>query len=301
MAAELTPLIQPLSLDEAWMDLSGTERLHGAPPAVTLARLQARIEAEVGITVSIGLASNKFLAKIASDLDKPRGFSVIGAEAQAFLAPKPVRILPGVGPAMVASLEKAGFRTVGDLARAGARDLADRWGATGLRLHDLAHGRDSRAVRPNEARKAMSAETTFNEDLSALEDLEDILAALADRVAGQARAAGIAGRVVTLKLRATDFRIVTRRRTLPVATQTAHTLFKVGRELLAREADGRPWRLIGIGIADLVEADQAGADFFAAEETKALASERSIDAIRARFGKGAVTSARLLKAKREDL
>jgi DNA polymerase-4 len=301
MAAELTPLIQPLSLDEAWMDLSGTERLHGAPPAVTLARLQARIEAEVGITVSIGLASNKFLAKIASDLDKPRGFSVIGAEAQAFLAPKPVRILPGVGPAMVASLEKAGFRTVGDLARAGARDLADRWGATGLRLHDLAHGRDSRAVRPNEARKAMSAETTFNEDLSALEDLEDILAALADRVAGQARAAGIAGRVVTLKLRATDFRIVTRRRTLPVATQTAHTLFKVGRELLAREADGRPWRLIGIGIADLVEADQAGADFFAAEETKALASERSIDAIRARFGKGAVTSARLLKARREDL
>jgi DNA polymerase-4 len=301
MAAELTPLIQPLSLDEAWMDLSGTERLHGAPPAVTLARLQARIEAEVGITVSIGLASNKFLAKIASDLDKPRGFSVIGGEAQAFLAPKPVRILPGVGPAMVASLEKAGFRTVGDLARAGARDLADRWGATGLRLHDLAHGRDSRAVRPNEARKAMSAETTFNEDLSALEDLEDILAALADRVAGQARAAGIAGRVVTLKLRATDFRIVTRRRTLPVATQTAHTLFKVGRELLAREADGRPWRLIGIGIADLVEADQAGADFFAAEETKALASERSIDAIRARFGKGAVTSARLLKARREDL
>jgi DNA polymerase-4 len=301
MAAELTPLIQPLSLDEAWMDLSGTERLHGAPPAVTLARLQARIEAEVGITVSIGLASNKFLAKIASDLDKPRGFSVIGAEAQAFLAPKPVRILPGVGPAMVASLEKAGFRTVGDLARAGARDLADRWGATGLRLHDLAHGRDSRAVRPNEARKAMSAETTFNEDLSALEDLEDILAALADRVAGQARAAGIAGRVVTLKLRAADFRIVTRRRTLPVATQTAHTLFKVGRELLAREADGRPWRLIGIGIADLVEADQAGADFFAAEETKALASERSIDAIRARFGKGAVTSARLLKARREDL
>ncbi|MFN9925645.1 MAG: DNA polymerase IV, partial [Phenylobacterium sp.] len=260
MAAELTPLIQPLSLDEAWMDLSGTERLHGAPPAVTLARLQARIEAEVGITVSIGLASNTFLAKIVSDLDKPRGFSVIGAEAQAFLAPRPVRILPGVGPAMVASLEKAGFRTVGDLARAGARDLADRWGASGLRLHDLAHGRDSRAVHPNEARKAMSAETTFNEDLSAREDLEDILAALADRVAGQARAAGIAGRVVTLKLRATDFKIVTRRRTLPVATQTAHTLFKVGRELLAREADGRPWRLIGIGIADLVEADQAGAD-----------------------------------------
>lgn len=300
MAAELTPLIQNLSLDEAWMDLSGTERLHGAPPAITLARLQARIEAETGLTVSIGLATNKFLAKVASDLDKPRGFSVIGSEAQAFLAPRPVRILPGVGPAMVASLEKAGFRTVGDLARADLKRLAERWGAWGLRLHQLAHGRDSRAVNPNEARKGISAETTFNTDLSALADLEDRLAPLCEKVARQARAGQVAGQVVTLKLRATDFRIVTRRRTLPVATQTAHTLFKVGRELLAREATGKPWRLIGIGIADLVDAETAAADFFAGEEKKALASERSIDALRARFGPGAVTSGRLLRAQRGD-
>jgi DNA polymerase-4 len=297
MAAELTPLIQNLSLDEAWMDLSGTERLHGAPPAITLARLQKRIEAETGLTVSIGLAANKFLAKIASDLDKPRGFSVIGHEAQAFLADKPVKILPGVGPAMVASLEKAGYRTVGDLARVDVKVLADRWGAHGLRLADLAHGRDARAVNPNEARKGISCETTFNEDLSRAADLEDMLAPLCERVARQARAGEVAGRVVTLKLRSTDFRIVTRRRTLPVATQTAHTLFKVGRELLAREADGRPWRLIGIGIADLVDAQSAGADFFAGDEQKALASERSLDTIRAKFGADAVTSGRILKAR----
>jgi DNA polymerase-4 len=297
MAAELTPLIQNLSLDEAWMDLSGTERLHGAPPAITLARLQKRIEDETGLTVSIGLAVNKFLAKIASDLDKPRGFSVIGHEAQAFLADKPVRILPGVGPAMVATLEKAGYRTVGDLARVDVKALAERWGAHGLRLSDLAHGRDARAVNPNEARKGISCETTFNEDLSKAADLEDMLAPLCERVARQARAGQVAGRVVTLKLRSTDFRIVTRRRTLPVATQTAHTLFKVGRELLAREATGRPWRLIGIGIADLVDADSAGADFFAGDEKKALASERSVDAIRAKFGADAVTSGRILKAR----
>ncbi|WP_395670765.1 DNA polymerase IV [Phenylobacterium sp.] len=297
MVGELTPLVQTLSLDEAWLDLSGTERLHGAPPALTLARLQARIEAETGLTVSIGLAPNKFLAKIASDLDKPRGFSVIGgAEARAFLAPRPVGLLPGVGPAMVASLEKAGYRTIGQLALANVKDLAERWGAHGLRLADLAHGRDSRAVNPNEGRKGISAETTFNNDLAALSDLEDMLAPLCEKVARQARRAGVAGRVVTLKLRTTDFRIVTRRRTIPVATQTAKTLFAVGRELLAREADGRFWRLIGIGIADLVEAEVATADFFAGDERRALAGEKTLDAIRARFGPTAVTSGRILKA-----
>jgi DNA polymerase IV len=298
MVAELTPLVQTLSLDEAWMDLSGTERLHGASPALTLARLQARIEAETGLTVSIGLAANKFLAKIASDLDKPRGFSVIGAEEAAqFLAPRPVRILPGVGPAMAASLEKAGFRTVGALARAEPRDLAARWGAHGLRLSQLAHGRDSREVDPNGERKGISAETTFEHDLTELAALEDKLAPLCERVARQAREAGVAGRTVTLKLRTTDFRIVTRRRTLAVATQTAKTLFAVGRELLAREAGQRPWRLIGVGLAELVDAESAADDFFASEERRTRASERTLDALRQRFGADAVTSGRILRAK----
>jgi len=298
MVGELTPLVQTLSLDEAWMDLSGTERLHGATPAMTLARLQARIESETGLTVSIGLAANKFLAKIASDLDKPRGFSVIGAaEAQAFLAPKPVRILPGVGPAMAASLEKAGFRTVGALARAEPKDLAGRFGAHGLRLSQLAHGQDAREVDPNGERKGISCETTFERDLTEVGSLEDKLAPLCERVARQARTAGVAGRTVTLKLRTTDFRIVTRRRTLPIPTQTAKTLFAVGRELLAREAGSRPWRLIGIGLAELVDAEAGAHDFFAAEERRARANERTLDSLRQKFGADAVTSGRILRAK----
>ena len=297
LAGELTPLIQNLSLDEAWMDLSGTERLHGAPPAITLARLQTRIEAQTGLTVSIGLAPNKFLAKVASDLDKPRGFSVIGSEAQAFLAPKPVGILPGVGPAMIASLEKAGYRTVGDLARADIKQLAEQFGSHGLQLSALAHGEDHRPVNPSEARKGISAETTFNEDLSALGDLEDILAELSEKVARHARADGLAGRVVTLKLRTTDFRIHTRRKTIAVPTQTAKTLFAVGREMLAREATGKPYRLIGIGMADLIEAGAAADDFFAGDERRALAGEKTLDVLRARFGPGAVTSGRIFRAK----
>ncbi|MDP2259828.1 MAG: DNA polymerase IV [Caulobacter sp.] len=294
---DLTPLVQGLSLDEAWMDLSGTERLHGAPPAVTLARLQAEIEAEIGLTVSIGLAPNKFLAKIASDLDKPRGFSVIGAaEAVSFLAGKPVGIMPGVGPVMVASLEKAGYRTVGDIAVADLRDLADRFGQHGLHLHRLALGQDSRSVNPNEARKTISAETTFNEDLSATEALEDRLWPLCEKVARQLRAEGIAGRVAHLKLRRPDFQIVTRRRTLPVPTQTAKILFQVARELLAAEPRGTSYRLIGAGLSDFAPAEGAGADLFADDERRALRGETAVDALRARFGKGAVVTGRALRS-----
>jgi DNA polymerase-4 len=293
---DITPLVQTLSLDEAWLDLSGTERLHGAPPALTLARLQTEIERESGITVSVGLAANKFLAKIASDLDKPRGFAVIGgAEAQGFLAPRPVGILPGVGPAFVRTLESDGFRTVGDLAAADARRLADRYGAHGLHLHQLAHGRDARAVNPDAARKSMSAETTFNDDLNGLEALEDMLWPLCEKVARHARGEAIAGRVVTLKLRQTDFRIVTRRRTLPFATQTARTLFAAAREMLALEARGQPWRLIGVGISDLVESAAAGGDLFGGDESRALRGEQAIDALRGRFGATAVITGRSLK------
>jgi DNA polymerase-4 len=296
MMRELTPLVQPLSLDEAWIDLGGTERLHGAPPALTLARLQSRIEAEVGITVSIGLAANKFLAKIASDLDKPRGFSVIGAaEAETFLAPRPVGILPGVGPAFVASLEKAGFRTVGDLARADPKDLVTRFGAGGLRLSQLAQARDARPVNPGEGRKSISAETTFNEDHCSLEELEDRLWPLCEKVARRIRLDGEAGRVATLKLRRADFQILTRRRTLPVPTQTARTLFQVGRELLQAEAKGTMYRLIGIGLSDLVDAAEAASDLFSDGEARALKGERALDTLRARFGAGSVVSGRSLK------
>ena len=302
LAHDLTPLVQPLSLDEAWMDLSGTERLHGFPPVETLARLQARIDEEIGITVSIGLAPNKFLAKIASDLDKPRGFTVIGrTEAQAFLAPRPVGILPGVGPAMAAGLEAANLRTVGDIAKADPKTLATRFGSNGLRLHGLAQGRDVRAVEPDQVRKSISAETTFNTDLVTYEALEERLVWLADKVARHARAAGIGGRVVVLKLKTADFKSITRRRALPAATQTARMLLTVARELLTAElktnGSSRAFRLIGVGLADLADAAALEPDFFDGEERKALNSERTADAIRARFGPGAVVSARALHGK----
>jgi DNA polymerase-4 len=293
--AALTPLVQPLSLDEAWLDLTGCERLHGGPAAWVLARVQAQIEQEIGITVSVGLSANKFLAKIASELDKPRGFSMIGAaEAQAFLAPRPVTILPGVGPAMARSMELAGLRTIGDIARTDARVMVQHWGAYGLRLAQLAQGRDTRAVDPNQERKGISSETTFNDDLTLAEPLEDQLWPLCEKVARQCRAGGVVGRAVVLKLRTADFRLITRRRTLPAPTQTAKGLFAVGRELLRGEI-GPAYRLIGIGVAELVEAADAGTDLFAADETRTLKSERAVDALREKFGAGAVVSGRALK------
>jgi len=291
-----TPLVQPLSLDEAWVDLSGTARLHRASPAETLARLQLEIEREIGLTVSVGLAANKFLAKIASDLDKPRGFAVIGAaEAEAFLAPRPVGVLPGVGPQFVKTLVSDGYPTVGDLAAEEPKRLATRYGEHGLHLWQLAHGRDSRRVEPHEGRKSLSSETTFAEDLSKLADLEDALWPLCEKVARAARSEGIAGRVVSLKLRRGDFRRLTRRRTLPFATQTARTLFSESREMLAAEADGTAYRLIGVGISDIVEAEGASGDLFGAGESRALLGERAIDALRGRFGAGVVVSGRSLR------
>ncbi len=293
--ADLTPLIQTLSLDEAWADLSGTERLNGGSPAWQLARLQKWIEDEVGLTVSIGLAPNRFLAKVASEMDKPRGFSVIGSEAEQLLAPRPVSILPGVGPIFGRTLRADGFETIGQLADADVRDLVKRYGDWGLRLHDLSHGRDSRPVDPEHDRKGMSAETTFNVDLSSAADLESQLWPLCEKLAAKARRDGIAGRVVTLKLRRTDFRILTRRRTLPDPVQTARTLFAEGRALLKPEL-GRPYRLIGIGMADLVDAADVAPGLFSADRTRELTTETTIDRLRDRFGPGAVISGRSLKS-----
>ena len=294
MVRELTPLVQTLSLDEAWIDLKGTERLNGGPPALQLMRLQKRIEAETGLTVSIGLAPNRFLAKVASEMDKPRGFTVLGSEAARVLAPRPVSILPGVGPVFARSLRSDGFATVGDLAAADVRDLAKRYGEHGLRLHDLAHGRDARSVKPEHDRRGMSAETTFNVDLSAVEDLEAELWPLCEKLAAKARRSGLAGRSVVLKLRRTDFKIVTRRVTPAEPVQTARGLFAEGRRLLKSEL-GRPYRLIGIGLADVEEAAEAAPALFETEQARTLKTERAVDALRDRFGSAAVVAGRALK------
>ncbi|WP_332659496.1 DNA polymerase IV [Brevundimonas sp.] len=290
---KLTPLVQTLSLDEAWIGLAGTERLNGGPPAFQLIRLQKQIEEATGLTVSIGLAPNRFLAKVASELDKPRGFSVLGSEAKDVLAPRPIRILPGVGPVFAKTLNSDGFATVGDLAAADVRDLVKRYGETGLRLHDLAHGRDARLVNPAHDRKGMSAETTFNEDLTSAEDLEAELWPLCEKLASKARRDGVASRVIVLKLRRTDFKIVTRRISLPEAVQTARALFAAGRSLMVPEL-GRPYRLIGIGMGEVVDAVDAPA-LFDTPETRALKTETAIDALRAKFGARAVVAGRALK------
>jgi DNA polymerase-4 len=290
---KLTPLVQTLSLDEAWIDLSGTVRLNGGAPAFQLVRLQKQIETETGLTVSIGLAPNRFLAKIASELDKPRGFSVIGTEAASLLAPKPVTILPGVGPVFSKTLRSDGYATIADLAAADPRDLIKRYGESGLRLHDLAHGRDARAVSPDHERKGMSAETTFNADLTRAADLEAELWPLCEKLASKARRDGVASRVIVLKLRRTDFRIVTRRTSLAEPVQTARALFAAGRALLAPEL-GRPYRLIGIGMGEVVDALDTPSALFESAEARTLKTETAIDTLRSKFGRDAVVAGRAL-------
>jgi DNA polymerase-4 len=254
----LTPLVEPLSIDEAFLDLTGTERLHGMTPAKALARFALSVERELGITVSIGLSQNKFLAKIASDLDKPRGFSVFApAEAPAFLAPRPVTFIWGVGKAMAAVLAREGFRTIADLQRADEAKLMRRFGAEGLRLGRLARGIDLRAVDPERETKSVSAETTLEEDLSAFRPLERLLWELSEKVSARLKAKGLAGTTVTLKLKSADFRLRTRARSLSAPTQLAAKIFAAARELLAREAGGTKFRLIGIGVSALGGAAEA--------------------------------------------
>ena len=287
---DLTPLVEPLSIDEAFMDLSGTERLHRAPPAVSLARLSRRIEAEIGITVSIGLSFNKFLAKIASDINKPRGFSVIGrGEATAFLATKPVGIIWGVGKAMQARLAADGIRTVGALQSLPEHDLARRYGAMGLRLARLSRADDERRVEPDGAAKSVSAETTFEEDMADPRRLSAILRALAEKVSARAKQQGLAGRTITLKLKTSDFRTRTRSRQLADPTRLADRIFAEGNALLARESDGTRYRLIGIGLSDFEDPARADpADLIDPQATRRAAAEAAMDTIRGKFGRKAV-------------
>ncbi|RGP37356.1 DNA polymerase IV [Pseudotabrizicola alkalilacus] len=298
MMEDLTPAIEPLSLDEAFLDLTGTARLHGAPPAVLLARLTKRMEDELGVTGSIGLAHNKFLAKIASDLDKPRGFSVIGpAETESFLRPKPVRIIWGVGTAMQASLEQAGIRTIADLLRWDRADLAARFGQMGDRLWHLARGQDSRRVSPDEKLKSISKETTFFEDTSDPDLLDGHLWRLSEQVSDRAKAKALAGRTVTLKLKKGDFQTVTRRHALSDPTQIADRIYRTARDLFDHSGIKGPFRLIGVGISDLAPEDQAdrSGDLLDPDAGKRASAERAADAIRARFGKEAIIKGRALR------
>jgi len=298
MMEDLTPAIEPLSLDEAFMDMTGTARLHGAPPAVMLAGLLLRMEAELGITGSVGLSHNKFLAKIASDLDKPRGFSVIGrAETESFLAPRPVRVIWGVGTATQAVLERSGIRTIADLRCWDRGDLMARFGQMGGRLFDLARGQDIRRVNRNEKVKSISKEITFDVDLDDPDLLDGHLWRLAEQVADRAKAKDLSGRTVTLKLKRSDFSGISRRHALHGATQTADRIYREAAALMAGEKARGPFRLIGVGIADLrpaSEADREGDLLDPAAERRSKA-EAATDAIRSRFGRDAIIKGRALR------
>jgi DNA polymerase IV len=298
MMEELTPSIEPLSLDEAFMDLTGTARLHGAPPAVLLARLTKRMEEELGLTGSIGLSHNKFLAKIASDLDKPRGFSVIGrAETEGFLKPKSVRIIWGVGQATQAALEAAGIRTIADLLRWDRGDLGARFGSMGDRLWHLARGLDTRRVMRDEKLKSISKETTFGEDTSDPDLLDGHIWRLSEQVADRAKAKRLSGRTVTLKLKKGDFQLVTRRHALSDPTQLTDRIYRAARDLYDHAGTKGPFRLIGVGISDLAPEDQAdlSQDLLDPDARRRAAAERATDAIRARFGAEAIIKGRALR------
>ncbi len=298
MMLDLTPSVEPLSLDEAFLDLSGTDRLHGAPPAVVLAGLVRRMRDELGVTGSIGLSHNKFLAKIASDLDKPHGFAVIGAaETDDFLRDQPVSLIWGVGKSSLRALNAAGIHSFADLLRWDRTDLIARFGSMGERLWHLARGQDRRRVSANAPVKSISNETTFFEDTRDLDLLDGHLWRLAEKVADRAKARGLAGRVVTLKLKQADHRLLTRRHALREATQLADTLYREARALMDQVPTGRAYRLIGVGLSDLVTeagADRSG-DLLDPSAVKRAGAERATDAIRAKFGPEAILKGRALR------
>ena len=298
MMDELTPVVEPLSLDEAFMDLSGTARLHGKPPAVMLARLVKRMQDELGLTGSIGLSHNKFLAKVASDLDKPRGFSVIGkGQTVDFLRPRPVRLIWGIGPAAQESLDKAGIRTFSDLERWPKDELVTRFGGMGERLWHLARGEDFRRVSPNAPVKGLSNETTFHEDTSDPDLLDGHIWRMAEKVSSRAKAKDRAGRVVVLKMKRADHRLLTRRISLRQPTQMADVIYRTARGLFDALDDPGPFRLLGVGLSEIGPAEGADmeGDLLDPGARKRAEAERAADRIRARFGAEAILKGRALR------
>ena len=283
MMLALTPAVEPLSIDEAFLDLAGTARLHGLSPAKALARFAAAVESKLRITVSIGLSCNKFLAKVASDLDKPRGFAVLSdKEAPAFLAGKPVSFIFGVGAVSAARYARDGFHRIADLQRSGEIALIRRYGEEGRRLWRLAHGIDERKVDATRETKSVSAETTFEADIADFRTLERVLWALSEEVSARLKQKELAGATVTLKLKTADFKIRTRARSVETPTQLAGRIFAAARSLLEHETDGTRFRLLGVGVSAIDSATAADpADLV---DGRAALAEHAVDNLRARFG-----------------
>jgi DNA polymerase-4 len=287
---DLTPLVEPVSIDEAFLDLTGCERVHCAGAPLILARFAMRIEAEIGVTVSIGLSYCKFLAKFASDLDKPRGYSIVErAEAMALLAPLPVSRISGVGKVAQIRLNKAGLRLIGDIQALDEATIFARHGAEASRLWRLARGIDDRRVTPERETKSISSETTFETDSADKEMLIRTLLIQCERVAARLRKQQLACKSVTLKLRTADFKLRTRARSGFEPTQLASRLFVVSRALLEKEMDGARFRLLGVSTADFVAAEGADqGDLVDGGIGREKAREQAIDSLRDKFGAGAV-------------
>ena len=302
MMLDLTPLVEPVSIDEAFLDLSGTEKLHGAPPAHVLARFAKRVEDEVGVSVSVGLSYAKFLAKLASDAEKPRGFSIIGRkEVLARLAPLPIGALPGIGKVSAERFAAMGYRTIADIQRMEQGVIARQLGEDGYRLWQLAQGIDHRRVEPERDAKSVSAETTFATDISDAETLLPVLMELSEKVGRRLRRSELAGRTVVLKLKTKDFKSRTRNFTLNEPTRRAAKIYETGRDLLMRELNGTRFRLIGIGVSDLYDSDDADhGDLVDTKARRGAELEEALDRLRDKFGGQAVTRALTMRAPSAD-
>ena len=251
---KLTPLIEPISLDEAFLDLKGTYRLHKKVPALILVELVKDIKIKTGINVSVGLSFNKYLAKVCSDLDKPKGFSIIGkSEATSFLKDKPVNLLWGVGSKFKKRLNSEGIINIGQIQKMQDKELVKRYGAIGYHIYQLSRGKDNRKIQSNRKIKSISHETTFQKDTNNKKELEKVLNNLSRKVSDRSKLLGVGGKTINLKLKTKDFKLITRSITFPDATQLHTRIFKNAKKLLYDNLNNSKYRLIGVGISELIE------------------------------------------------
>ncbi|MBM3287541.1 MAG: DNA polymerase IV [Candidatus Eisenbacteria bacterium] len=293
---QFSPLIEQLSLDEAFLDLTGTEGILG-PPLDAGRKIKEAVSDATRLTASVGIAPVKFVAKIASDLEKPDGLVVVGqGEVEAFLSPLPLSRLWGVGPKSLSVLRGLGLETVGDLSRYPREELARRFGASGSHLHDLACGRDERSVVPEWEAKSYSHEETFASDQSDATFLKAVLLDQAGRVARRLRRAGVAGRVVAVKIRWGDFRTITRQRKMPAPTVLGERIYEEAGDLFDRAWDGRPIRLLGVGVSGIEPPEEEGMLFPPQRpDARKLKLEETIDRLSEKFGAKKIVRAPTLR------
>jgi DNA polymerase-4 len=287
--ADITPLVEPISVDEAFLDVAGARRLLGSP--ATIARhIRARVRAELALPCSVGVATTKFMAKLASTRAKPDGLLVVAAGHEvAFLHPLPIEALWGVGDRSSTALRRYGLATVADVAKAPVSLLRRAVGdAAAEQLHELAWARDPRPVTTERIDKSIGAETTYDADVSDSDEIRRTVLALATKVAARVRAAGVAGRTVVLKIRLSDFRTVSRSRTLTTPTDVAREIVDVAWALFATLAPQDPIRLVGVRVEGLSGADEARQPALGEREHGWRDAERAADAAAARFGTAAV-------------